>query len=176
MEKRQRKMARQRKKQRLINKLWFVPVLLLTLILVSWLRYVFPIFLKYLGVLQKLQRMGVECTKQSIVWLVCLIVTVYLTLKCIQEITWKISSKLSYNLNKQRRMHNKIIRFDQDDRILRQVLFEEMTEGKPMFDEEGLWETLGQMSLDALKDAREERKQILYEMEEAQKKGDMGLN
>ena len=73
-------------------------------------------------------------------------------------------------------MHNKIIRFDQDDRILRRVLFEEMTEGKPMFDEEGLWETLGQMSLDALKDARKERKQILYEREEAQKKGAMGLN
>lgn len=165
-----------RKMKRLINKFWFGPVVILAVSLVIWIIHMIPMFVDYLDVVQRLQRIGVQTSKWSIVWLLCLIGTVYIVSESIQEIAWKISSKLSYNLGKQRRVRQDLIDIDQEERILRRVFFEEIIEDFQIDDEEGLWEILKDMTINQMSEAREERKQILYEMEEAQKKGDMGLN
>lgn len=139
------------------------------------IKWITPILMEHLGLVQDLQRMRTPSSKQNaltLFLLVCLAVAVYIICKCIHTIIYQISWKISWNHNKRVRewehsqdLQERIQAFakeDQEERELRESLFREMTEEFPTVDETGLWDLLKEMSAVALKEARDERHQRFY--------------
>ncbi len=124
-----------------------------------------PNLYKSLSTAQELQRTGKHSSLQdasTFLLLVCLTTMVYIICNCIMYICIEINRRIK----EKRRKHQDFLKKDCEKRILRKILFEEIKGELPMPDEEELWETLGELTTRELEEAREERKQLLYEMEE----------
>ncbi len=124
-----------------------------------------PVMIESLQVAQKMQRCGKVSVLQNfsvLFWLTCLVIEVCISCKCMNSIAFKIS----LSIKRKRRAYQKSFEIDRDKKVLRKILFEEIRGDVPIEDEDGLWETLGELTTKELEEAREERKQLLYEMEE----------
>lgn len=153
-----------RKCERLLKNQIVNTVIMMTVFCIGVIK-ITPIMIVVFQLAQELQRMGKPSALQNFATLflmVCLIIAVYVIFQCIRDIIWQISWKI----RKKRRTYQDSLDIGREERVLKKIFFEEIRGNVPIEDEEGLWETLGQLTAEELKEAREERKQLLYEMEE----------
>lgn len=138
----------------------------LVLLGVIWIT---PILFEELSITQELQRTGTPSSEQNVLTLflmVCVSTLAGALCCCIKSIAWRIFCRMSWKLKRDRHKCQECLEPERQKRVLRKVLFEEIKDGITLPEEDDLWKTLSEMTVEELQAAREQRRELLEEMEE----------
>lgn len=144
------------------DRLWTAVIAVVAMLIgVIWMT---PMYEQHLIRARQLQDRGIPSALQNTIVIVELIAIAILSCiicQCIKYIIICIDERRIAN-NQVRRCRRKILEEALNARILREALFEEIkVNGLPFFEEDGLWETLNQISSKSLAEALEDRKRII---------------